>query len=235
MICPQTLVTAALLPLFACGLLGQLAIAQNQNTPPDPDAAYQLGPDSSRQEGVPVGKVTKHQWTSQIFPETTREFFVYIPAQYNGTQPACLMVFQDGHAYVDENGQFRAPVVFDNLIHRGELPVTIGLFVNPGHSGGPIPDNRWRAANRSFEYDTLSDQYARFLQLELIPHIVSELQLNLLRGSSRPSDLRHFQWRHLCLHRSLGTPRMVQQSAQPRRQLHQYPRRTQLPGLHPKN
>jgi len=185
MICPQSLVTTTLLPLLACALFGQLAIAQTQNTPPDPDAAFQLGPDSSRQDGVPVGKVTKYQWTSRIFPDTTREYSVYIPAQYNATQPACLMVFQDGHAYVDETGQFRVPVVFDNLIHRGELPVTIGLFVNPGHSGGPIPDNRWRAANRSFEYDTLSDQYARFLQLELIPHVVSELQLNL---SADPAD-----------------------------------------------
>ena len=52
---------------------------------------------------------------------------MYVPAQYDGIQPACLMVFQDGHAYVDETGQFRVPVVFDNLIHRGEMPVTIGL------------------------------------------------------------------------------------------------------------
>ncbi|MEY3175992.1 MAG: hypothetical protein RLZZ436_3906 [Planctomycetota bacterium] len=185
MTCPATALHALLLPLVACGLLSQLAVAQTPTAPPDPDAAYEPGPDSKRQDGVPVGKVTKHEWTSQIFAETTREYFVYVPTQYDGTQPACLMVFQDGHAYVDENGQFRVPVVFDNLIHRGELPVTIGLFVNPGHSGGPMPDNRWRAANRSFEYDTLSDQYARFLQLELIPHVVSEQQLNV---SANPAD-----------------------------------------------
>ena len=160
--------------------------AAAQSAPPaDPDASYTLGPDSQRHDGVPAGKVTKHEWNSSIFPDTQREYFLYVPAQYDGVQPACLMVFQDGHAYVDENGQFRVPVVLDNLIHRGELPVIIGLFVNPGHSGSPVPDNRWRAGNRSFEYDTLSDQYARFLHQELIPHVATEQKLNL---SPDPAD-----------------------------------------------
>ena len=185
MTCAGRVCAELLLPLFFCGLLTQLACAQNQAAPADPDAAYVLGNDSQRHPNVPVGKVTKHEWTSRIFPETTREYYLYVPAQYDGVQPACLMVFQDGHAYADENGQFRAPVVLDNLIHQGHLPVTIGLFVNPGHTGGPIPDNRWRASNRSFEYDTLSDQYARFLQLELIPHIASEHKLQL---SPDPAD-----------------------------------------------
>ncbi|MFM7056660.1 MAG: alpha/beta hydrolase-fold protein [Planctomycetota bacterium] len=185
MICPGTVSSDLLLPLVFCALLTPFARAQNPAPAPDPDAPYVLGTDSQRHPGIPVGKVTKHEWTSQIFPDTVREYFLYVPAQYDGVQPACLMVFQDGHAYVDENGQFRAPVVFDNLIHRGEMPVTIGLFVNPGHTGGPPPDNRWRAANRSFEYDTLSDQYARFLQLELIPHVVAEQHLRL---SSDPAD-----------------------------------------------
>ncbi len=182
---PGTVFTELLLPLCFCSLLTQFACAQNSVAAADPDAPYVLGSDSQRHPDVPAGKVSKHEWTSQIFPDTTREYFLYVPAQYDGVQPACLMVFQDGHAYVDENGQFRVPVVFDNLIHRGELPVTICLFVNPGHSGGAIPDNRWRASNRSLEYDTLSDQYARFLQQELIPHIVSEHSLRL---SPDPAD-----------------------------------------------
>jgi enterochelin esterase family protein len=176
LMCGLILADFILLPVSACG--------QAANPAVDPDAPYVLGPDSRRQDGVPVGRVTKHEWTSQIFPETVREYFVYVPAQYDGVQPACLMVFQDGHAYVDEGGQFRVPVVFDNLIHRGEMPVTIGLFVNPGHSGGPMPENRWQAGNRSFEYDTLSDQYARFLQEELIPHVVTEQQFKLSEDSA---------------------------------------------------
>lgn len=150
-----------------------------------PDAIYDLGPESQRQEGVPEGRLTRHVWNSEVFAGTTREYQVYIPAQYDGTQPACLMVFQDGHAYASVKGQLRVPVVFDNLIHKGDLPVTICVFVNPGHKGDKQPENRWRASNRSFEYDTLSDQYARFLQHELLPHIVDEFELNI---SSDPED-----------------------------------------------
>ena len=153
--------------------------------PVDGDSQYILGPDSERHDDVPKGVVTKHDWTSTIFEGTKREYFVYVPAQYDGVQPACLMVFQDGHAYVDEKGQFRTPIVFDNLIHRGEMPVTIGVFVNPGHKGDVIPEDRWRPNNRSFEYDTLSDQYARFLAEELLPHIVTEQKLNI---SANPDD-----------------------------------------------
>ncbi|MCA9060473.1 MAG: hypothetical protein KDA85_18310, partial [Planctomycetaceae bacterium] len=151
----------------------------------NPDAAYVLGPDSQRQADVPQGSVTTHQWTSAVFPGTTREYSVYIPKQYDGTQPACLMVFQDGHAYASEMGDFRVPVVLDNLIHRGELPVMIGLFINPGHHGDAQPENRWRASNRSFEYDTLSDQYARFVMEELLPHVVQEQELKI---SADPQD-----------------------------------------------
>lgn len=151
----------------------------------DPDAGYKPGPEAERQEGVPRGQVTKHVWTSEVFEGTEREYYVYIPEQYDGTQPACVMVFQDGHAYVGEDGQVRAPIVFDNLIHAGDLPVTIGVFVNPGHKDGEFPDNRWRASNRSFEYDTLSDQYSRFIATELLPHIESDMQLNL---SHDPAD-----------------------------------------------
>ena len=152
---------------------------------PDGDASYVLGPDSERQADVPQGVVTKHAWVSSIFAGTKREYFVYIPAQYDGIQPACLMVFQDGHAYVDDTGQFRVPIVFDNLIHRGEMPVTIGVFINPGHNGEVLPENPWRPDNRSFEYDTLSDQYARFVADELLPHVVATQQLKI---SADPDD-----------------------------------------------
>lgn len=151
----------------------------------NPDSVYKFGPDSQRHKNVPQGEVTKHVWESEIFDGTFREYYVYVPQQYDGEQPACVMVFQDGHAYVNEQGEARVPVVFDNLIHAGQMPVTIGIFVNPGHSKEEFPDNRWRASNRSFEYDTLSDQYARFLQHELLPHIAEAHKLNL---SADPAD-----------------------------------------------
>jgi len=81
------------------------------------------------------------------------------------------MVFQDGYAYVNEEGDFRVPIVFDNLIHKKEIPVTIGLFINPGHRGAEVPERPFSASNRSIEYDSLDDTYARFLMDELIPEI----------------------------------------------------------------
>jgi len=68
------------------------------------------------------------------------------------------------------------PVVFDNLIHKGQMPVTIALFVNPGHNSEQFPD-RWRESNRANEYDALGDQYAQFLIDELIPEIAKTYKL----------------------------------------------------------
>lgn len=143
---------------------------------------YQLGPDSKPVAGVPAGRVERFAFTnSTVFPGTHRDCWVYIPAQYNAAKPAALMVFLDGHAYVSTNGQMRVPVVFDNLIHRGEMPVTIGLFINPGHRGeNTIQSEGWGPRNnRSFEYDSLGDACARFLINELIPFAKEQFQLNL--------------------------------------------------------
>ena len=94
--------------------------------------SFDLGPDSKRQDGIPRGKVNRHEWRSTILDGTLRQWYLYVPAQYDGTKPAALMVFQDGHAYVSEAGDLRVPIVFDNLIHQGAMPVTIGIFLNPG-------------------------------------------------------------------------------------------------------
>ncbi len=140
---------------------------------------YQLGPDSQRQEGVPKGKVVTGKWTSEkVFPGTIRDYWIYTPAQYDGSKPACLMVFQDGGGYVNENGQFRAPVVFDNLIHRKEMPVTIGIFLSPGTIPPAQPGQKDRS-NRSFEYDSLGDQYSKFLIDEVLPGLVEKYDLKL--------------------------------------------------------
>ncbi|RMF43629.1 MAG: esterase family protein [Planctomycetota bacterium] len=144
------------------------------------DSQYQLGPDSMVKPGVPQGEVTEHVWRSKIFPGTIRRYSVYVPAQYDGSAPAAVMVFQDGHAYVDPQGQFRATTVMDNLIHEGAMPITIGIFIDPGHLSKDLPEKRgWRPtpANRSFEYDTLSDQYARFLLEEILPEVGQQYRL----------------------------------------------------------
>ena len=132
---------------------------------------YPLGPDSQTQDGVPKGTVLKHQWNdSKVFPGTTRDYWIYVPAQYDKEKPACVMVFQDGGGFQDPKGQYRVPVVFDNLIHKKEMPVTIGVFINPGVIPA-LRENAHPRYNRSFEYDTPSDQYARFLLEEILPEV----------------------------------------------------------------
>src|SRR5262245_45920488 len=103
---------------------------------------YKLGPDSLPQDGVPRGKlIGPRPWVSKIFEGTTRNYWIYVPAQYDGSSPACVMVFQDGEGYTrtGTNGDYRVPTVFDNLIHKKEMPVTIGIFINPGQRGTNAP------------------------------------------------------------------------------------------------
>ena len=131
-----------------------------------------LTPYHEVQAGVPTGTLTKYtNFTSKIFTNTTRDWWVYVPAQYKKDKPACVMVFQDGHDYVNLKGNWRVPTVFDNLIAKGEMPVTIGIFINPGHNGSYAPKNPWQVSNRSFEYDSLGDRYARFLVEEILPEV----------------------------------------------------------------
>jgi enterochelin esterase-like enzyme/sugar lactone lactonase YvrE len=135
---------------------------------------YRLGPDSQFNPAVPHGMVTHHVFTAQatsLFAGTRRDYWVYVPQQYSPTKPACLMVFQDGGGYVSTNGSFRAPIVFDNLIARGEMPVTVGVFINPGVLPSALGTNALPRYNRSYEYDALGDRYARFLAEEFLPEV----------------------------------------------------------------
>ena len=130
---------------------------------------YELGPDAKVQPGVPQGEIYPGRWvSSKVYPGTQRDYWIYVPKQYDGSEPACVMIFQDGRGYVDKQGPSPVPIVFDNLIHKQEMPVTIGIFINPGTIPPSEPGQAPRR-NRSFEYDTLSDQYARFLIEEILP------------------------------------------------------------------
>jgi enterochelin esterase-like enzyme len=124
---------------------------------------------------IPTGSVRQMEpHLSQIFADTTRDWWLYLPAKADPSQPLAVMVFQDGHDYVKPNGAWRVPAVFDQLIHEGTMPPTVGIFLNPGHNvAAPAPQSPWRVTNRSFEYDTLSDQYARFLLEEIFPKVAS--------------------------------------------------------------
>lgn len=137
---------------------------------------YVLGPDSMQQEGVPAGKIEGPiEFRSKVFANTVRNYWIYVPAQYDGSTMASVAVFQDGSSYVNRaGGEFRVPNVFDNLIHKKEMPVTIGIFINPGDiADGPANNRR----NRSFEYDTLSDQYSKFIIDEMLPEVSKKYKL----------------------------------------------------------
>jgi sugar lactone lactonase YvrE/enterochelin esterase-like enzyme len=127
--------------------------------------SYPVDSASLEQPGVPKGEVLKFTYDqSKIYPGTWREYWVYVPAQYKGDQPACVYVNQDGI-------QWKAPTVFDNLIYRKEMPVTIGVFVSPGRVPADSGSNALHRYNRSFEYDGTNDAYARFILTEILPEV----------------------------------------------------------------
>ncbi len=138
---------------------------------------YPLGPDSQTKPGVPQGTVTHSVFkTSKIFPGTERDVWVYVPKQYDSKIPAAVMVFQDGGGFQSREGQFRVPVVFDNLISSHQMPVTVAIMVNPGTVPAANANSLPRY-NRSHEYDGVTDDYARFLQEELLPEVGKSLNL----------------------------------------------------------
>jgi enterochelin esterase-like enzyme len=171
---PRSLAMLLLALTLACPIVH----AQKTKTP-SPDDQYVPGPDSEPQPGVPKGTVTKYSWNdSKVYPGTVRDYSIYVPQQYDLAKPACVFVCQDGELY-------KASTVFDNLIHKKEMPVTIGIFIQPGDvplkpgepprkraDGRPAPRK-----NRSVEYDTLSDAYSRFLLEEILPEVGKKYNL----------------------------------------------------------
>ncbi len=148
--------------------------AEAQNKPADPPR----GPDSEVQPGTPTGEIIKAEFDkSTVYPGTWREYWVYVPKQLDRSKPAPVMVFEDGL-------QYNAPVVFDNLIHKKQIPPMVGVFVMHGRVKAPSSEALDRM-NRSYEYDSVSGDYARFLIDELLPHVAAAHGLTL---SSDPND-----------------------------------------------
>ncbi len=134
--------------------------------------AYPHNPDNDVDPNAPKGKLTQQpRWKSTIFANTERDWWVYVPAQYTPDKPACVMIFQDGGGYKDTVSR-----VFDRLIAKGDMPVTVGIFINPGDlpRGVSAPGNR---GERSYEYDTRSDLYPRFLLEEMLPEVEKTVKL----------------------------------------------------------
>lgn len=151
---------------------------------PNMDAYYQLPPDSLPQAGVPHGKISgPFTLPSKAYEGTQHTYWVYVPAQYAPATPASLMVFNDGHAFLNEKGDVRATNVLDNLIHRREIPVMIAVFINPGRRPDQ-PDassNEWgdKVNNRPTEYNSLDDRYARVIVDELLPALNKNYNISL--------------------------------------------------------
>jgi enterochelin esterase family protein len=148
-----------------------IAVLSLASSPGASGTAYRLGVDSLPQEGVPQGTVEKHIWDGgRIYPGATHSYWVYVPAQYDEAKSAAVMVFLDGADFVHSKGEVRVPTVFDNLIHKGEIPVTIGIFINPGREDSG-------SSNRDEEYLPLDDTYARFLLEEILPEVGKDYKL----------------------------------------------------------
>lgn len=131
---------------------------------------YEMPPEWTPDPEVAKGRLETFEYTaSKIFPNTVRQVTVYVPAGYESAKPAALMVWQDGSRHADPNGQMRATVVMDHLIAKKQMPVTVGVFIDPGRRPNQKPGDK--AANRGFEYDSLGDAYVKFLNDELLPEV----------------------------------------------------------------
>ena len=151
---------------------------------PNPNSQYRLGPDSMPQEGVPKGEIRgPFVIQSNVYPGTQHTYWIYVPAQYDPASPASLMIFQGGQAFKDENGDLRTQNVMDNLIYRREIPVMLGVFINPGRRPDqvePSPQTGWGdgTTNRGIEYNTPDDRYARVITEELMPVLYKEYNIS---------------------------------------------------------
>jgi enterochelin esterase family protein len=150
---------------------------------PDPDAFYSLGPDSLPQAGVPKGEIRgPFTLPSNAYPGTQHTYWVYVPSQYDPAIPASLMIYNDGQAFINPDGDMRAQNVMDNLIFRRELPVMIGVFINPGRTPDqPEPNAKeWgdHTTNRPTEYNSLDDKYARVIVDELLPALYKDYNIS---------------------------------------------------------
>ena len=137
---------------------------------------YQLGPDSQPQPNGPKGVVTRYTLApGRFYPGTPHNYQIYVPAQYNAAKPAPFMIFLDGSGAAG-NSQ-RVPVVFDNLIAKGDLPPLIGIFIDPGVQPA-LSDSAQSRRERTFEYDNISPRFAQFLEAEVIPEVAKKYNLS---------------------------------------------------------
>ena len=180
---------ACAVAVVAGGAITNVFSQAPESAAPNPDLLYHIGPDSLAQDGVPKGEMRgPFTLPSRAYPGTQHTYWIYVPAQYNASAPASLMIFQDGQAFKNADGNLRAHNVMDNLIYRREIPVMIGVFINPGRRPDqpePTPQN-WgdRDTNRPTEYNTLDDKYARVIVDELMPALYKDSTSRRIRNAT---------------------------------------------------
>src|SRR3569833_2369678 len=180
----RTKIRGGIMKLWAIGLALALLAGPALAGEPRKPGEYPPTADSLPQPGVAKGKlVGPLEFKSKVIAGTVRRYWIYVPAKYDAKNPPNLLVFQDGQRAINPQGPLNIPVVLDNLIAKGEIPQTIGIFITPGNTGTEhYPDGLGPAGctgyactgnpnHRAQEYDALSDAYTRFLIEEMLPEV----------------------------------------------------------------
>jgi enterochelin esterase family protein len=161
--------------LWAMGLALALLAGPALGAEPRKPGEYPPTADSLPQPGVPKGKlIGPLEFKSKIIAGTVRRYWIYVPVKYDAANPPNLLVFQDGQRAINPQGPLNIPVVLDNLIAKGDIPATLGVFITPGNTGTEhYPDNlgTGNPNHRAPEYDALSDAYTRMLIDEILPEV----------------------------------------------------------------
>jgi hypothetical protein len=163
--------------LAACGLALVLLTGASQAAEPRKPGEYPATIDSIAQPGIAKGKlIGPLEFHSKIIDgNTVRRYWIYVPVGYDPKDPPNLLVFQDGQRAIGPI--LNIPTVLDNLIAKGDIPRTIGIFITPGNTGTEhYPDNlgQGNPNHRAQEYDQTSDAYTRFLIEELLPDVAKK-------------------------------------------------------------
>jgi len=161
--------------LWAMSLALALLAGPALGAEPRKPGEYPPTADSLPQPGVPKGKlIGPLEFRAKAIPDTVRRYWIYVPVKYDAKNPPNLLVFQDGQRAINPQGPLNIPVVLDNLIAKGDIPPTLGVFITPGNTGTEhYPDNlgTGNPNHRAPEYDALSDAYTRMLIDEILPEV----------------------------------------------------------------
>lgn len=124
-----------------------------------------FGPDSYPHPGVPQGKLTGPLvMESKIYAGMHANVWYYVPAQWDGVTPLAVQIWGDGQMYtVPRPSPYRELDALDNLTAQKRIPLMVNIFIQPGTGAA--------RNQRSIEYDTVDDTYARYLLEEIVPAI----------------------------------------------------------------